>query len=159
VRGVAIPNLALETASYRYGLNADAGEQFSLRGDSIYYIPGIPYQDISAGDGVKTLFPFAHAPALLYTESGVAYHALSVSVDHTRLTAGSDYTETAAGVTFTTAPADGAFVSIVYGSSVAETIAQTVHEGFSVKPAASGQGHRRLLLHARRRHPRRGAVA
>jgi hypothetical protein len=31
VRGVAIPNLALESASYRYGLRDNAGEQFSLR--------------------------------------------------------------------------------------------------------------------------------
>jgi hypothetical protein len=135
VRGVAIPNLALESASYRYGLRDNAGEQFSLRGDSIYYVPGTPYQDILAGDGATTVFPFAHT-ALVYTEGGVTLYALSVTVNGTRMTRGADYTETATGVTFLTAPANLAKISLVYGSATAGSMPQSVHQGLAVKPAA-----------------------
>lgn len=136
VRGVAIPFLALESASYRYGLTDNAGETFSLRGDSIYYVPAVPYQDLAVGDGIKTAYDFVHGPALEYIETGVTYYALSVSVDHVRLTPGTDYAETATGVAFTTAPDDGVDVSICYASAVAETLGQSVHEGLTVKPAA-----------------------
>lgn len=136
VRGVAIPQLALESASYRYGLSDNAGEQFTLRGDSIYYIPGTPYQDDFTGNGSTTAFSFENGPALLYQESGDDLYALNVSVDGERMTPGDDYTATDTAVTFNTAPANGAKIRIIYGSSTAGTYAQTVHQGISVKPAA-----------------------
>lgn len=136
INGVAVPNLALESASYRYGLNDNAGETFSLRGDSIFYIPGIPYQDVATGDGSTVTYPYVNGPALLYVEGGVNIYALSVSVDGVRLTLGTDYTATNAQVVFNTAPALDAFISIVYGSADAESLDQTVHEGLTVKPAA-----------------------
>lgn len=148
VRGVVIPGLALESASYRYGLQENAGEQFSLRGDSIYYVPGTPWQDVSLGDGSTTAFAFDHGPALIYTEAGSSVYALSVMVDGERKTLGDDYTEDANGITFLVAPANGASVSITYGSSEAVTYTQDgnspfgsgsndpVHQGVSVKPAA-----------------------
>jgi hypothetical protein len=61
VRGVAIPNLALESASYKYGLKENAGETFSLKGDSIFYIPGIPYQGLE--DLMVRSAASAHIPA------------------------------------------------------------------------------------------------
>ena len=136
VRGVAVPALALESASYRYGLRENAGETFSLRGDSIYYVPGAPYQDQFTGDGTLTAFTLSAGPALTYTEGGSDYFALSVSVDGVRQFKGTDYTETATTVTFTTAPAAGAKISVVYGSATTDTYAQTVHQGVAVKPAA-----------------------
>ncbi len=136
VRGVALPNLALESASYRYGLRDNAGEQFSLRGDSIYYVPGTPYQDVTVADGTAVEFTYEHGPALLYKEGGQSIYALSVSVDGVRLTPGSDYTATTTKVTFEEAPPADSIVSIVYGSAVAQSLGQAVHEGLAVKPAA-----------------------
>lgn len=160
VRGVAVPSLSLESASYRYGLRENAGEQFSLRGDSIFYIPGTPWMDVITGADLTTGgWTFAHGPALLYTEGGANVYALSVTVDGVRMTPGTDYTETAAGITFTTtAPAAGARIRVVYGSAVTGNYPQTgvatpdwetagagtgpnstanpVHQGLAVKPAA-----------------------
>ena len=136
VKGVAIPALVLESASYRYGLRDNAGETFSLRGDSIYYVPGTPKQDIFAGDGATTAFAFTETPALAYTSGGTDTYALSVLVDGVRKFLGDDYTETNGGITFLTAPDNGAVVSVVYGHGGTDTYAQTVHEGLSVKPAA-----------------------
>ena len=136
VRGVAVPGLFLESASYRYGLRENAGETFSLRGDSIFYVPGAPYQDIFAGDGTVTDFTVTAGPMLTYTEGGTSYLALSVTVDGVRQYLGTDYTETNSIVTFTEAPANGARISIVYGSATTDEYLQTVHQGVAVKPAA-----------------------
>jgi len=165
VSGVAMPNLALQTANYRYGLNDNAGETFTLQGDSIYYIPGTPYQDIAAGDGTTTDYTFANPSALIYREGGDTFYALSVSVDGQRLTqidsadlaaavaAGdtnvyADSSTPGDGVRLAVAPASGAFISIVYGSDDLATFPQTgqdpygagtthlVHQGVAVKPAA-----------------------
>lgn len=165
VNGVAIPALALESASYRYGLTENAGETFTLNGDSIYYIPGTPWQDIVLGDGTDKTFDFAHGPALLYKEGGKDLYALSVSVDGVRLTevpraqlaqytAANDKLVYCAGATaangieFPVAPANGAKISITYGSATSATYSQTgvtpfgtgsgnlVHQSVAVKPAA-----------------------
>lgn len=165
VRGVAIPGLALESASYRYGLQENAGETFTLNGDSIFYIPGTPWQDIATGDNTTVVFNFQHGPALPYNEGGKVLYALSVSVDGERLTqiprsdlgnyaAAQDRTVFAntssagVGVEFPVAPTTGAKISIVYGSTDVATYPQTgqdpygagtghlVHQGVAVKPAA-----------------------
>lgn len=144
VRGVAVPHLTLESASYRYGLRDNAGEQFTLRGDSIFYVPGTPRQGVYTGDGTTTTFSFRHGTAggnetaLAYEEQGNTHYALNVSVDGERRRAGEDYTETNTGVTFTTAPANGTTVRIVYGTATNDTTnyTDTAHEGTAVKPAA-----------------------
>ena len=108
VNGVAIPGLTLESASYRYGLTENAGETFTLNGDSIYYVPGAPWQDVAVGDGIETEFTFEHGPALSYSEGGRTFYALSVSVTGERVTqidrAGLP-AATTAGVTAVYAPA------------------------------------------------------
>jgi hypothetical protein len=58
VKGVAVPQLSLSQAQYRYGLRQNAGEQFTLNGDSIYYVPGVPFLVQYAGDGTTTLFDY-----------------------------------------------------------------------------------------------------
>ena len=148
VKGVVIPGLSLESASYRFGLQENAGEQFSLKGDAIYYVPGTPWQDIATGDGATTVYTLDNGPATVYTEAGNSIYALNVMVDGLRQTLGTDYTETASAVTFTTAPENGAVISIVYGSAVNGAYPQSgdspfgatdndpVHQGLSVKPAA-----------------------
>lgn len=135
VKGVAVPQLALESASYRYGLRDNAGEQFQLRGDSIYYVPGTPVQQKFTGTGAQTAFTLA-STALVYNENGTDHYALNVSVDGVRMLLGTDYTEIATAVTFLVAPANTAKISVVYGTATAGDYQQAVHEGLSVKPAA-----------------------
>jgi hypothetical protein len=141
VQGVAVPQLTLESASYRYGLRANAGETFSLRGDSIYYIPGAPYLIKAVGDGTTTTYTYTvnatAMTALLYNEQGHDLYALNVSVNGVRMTRGVDYTADASGVTFTVAPATGAKIRIVFGSLTAGvSYSQAVHATQAVKPAA-----------------------
>lgn len=152
VHGVAVPNLYLESASYRYGLAENAGETFSLRGDSIYYIPGTPWQDVVAGDSLAAdVHTFENGPALAYLEGGVTRYALSVSVNGQRLVRGSEYTDTATTVTLLGDYAgltSSDRVSVVYGSAVDASYPQSgqtpfgagngnlTHQGTSVKPAA-----------------------
>jgi hypothetical protein len=144
VKGVAVPQLTLEQAQYRYGLRQNAGENFTLRGDSIYYVPGVPYLTQYTGDGATTAYAFqvngatpTPLTALLYTEQGTAHYALNVSVNGVRQNKGTDYTEDNAGITFTTAPALGAKIRIVFGSDTAVvTYPQSVNAGLPVKPAA-----------------------
>jgi hypothetical protein len=149
VRGVAVPQLAVEQIQYRYGMTSNAGETFTLRGDSIYYVPGAPYQASYTGDGTTTVYHFAtgspelgagaNVTALKYTESGVDMYALNVSVDGVRLTRGIDYTDTSTTVTFVTAPANNAKVRIVFGSATSATYPQTIHgspTALAVRPAA-----------------------
>lgn len=166
VRGVVIPNLALASASYRYGLQDNAGETFTLNGDSIYYVPGTPWQDMATGDASTVQYLFANGPALLYKEGGDSFYALCVSVDGVRYTqiARADLAAATAagdslvyapasggatlGIEFAIAPATGAKISITYGSAVTATYSQTgqdpfgsgtghlVHQNVAVKPAA-----------------------
>lgn len=150
VKGVAVPQLSLEQAQYRYGLKQNAGENFTLRGDSIYYVPGVPFLAKYTGDGTTTSFVFqtndttpVALQALTYTDKGVSVYALNVSVNGVRQNVGTDYTETNKQITFTTAPANGAKIRIVFGSNVQAdgttpvnvTYSQVVSADLTVKPA------------------------
>jgi hypothetical protein len=139
VRGVALPYLTLESASYRFGLRQNATQAFTFRGDSIYYVPGTPYyQEFAlAGTGPYTLAN----TALPYNENGETIYALGVCYTmpdgtYKRLFHGVDYTDTATAVTLTVAPPTGAIIKVIYGSAAAATYNQAVHQGVSVKPAA-----------------------
>ena len=156
VQGVVIPNLALASASYRYGLNDNAGETFTLQGDSIYYCPGTPWQDFTVVGGTPAAaFTYAHGPALSYQESGNTFHALCVSVNGVRCTKVTDvtgmtdptvYSETGAtGITFAVAPPTGAKVSICYASSTTPhgtwPAAQTGNDAYAAGAAPANPEH------------------
>lgn len=143
VRGLGIPYLTLETATYRFGLRQNATQSFTLRGDSIYYIPGTPYYAEYAV-AATPVGPYAFANAALpYEEAGETIYALSVCLKneatgaYRRLFHGVDYTDTAADFTLLAAPSAGYDrIHVVYGSATPATYAQTVHQDVSVKPAA-----------------------
>lgn len=141
VRGLAVPYLTLENVTYRMGVRQNATQQFTLRGSSIYYIPGTPYYQTYTSNGVTTVYTFANT-ALLYSDPSLGdTYALCVSFHfadgtYTRLVHGDDYTDTSAGFTLTTAPANGTLIHVVYGSATAGTYNQTVHQNVSTKPAA-----------------------
>jgi hypothetical protein len=142
VKGIVLPYLTLESLTYRFGTRQNATQQMTLRGDSVYYVPGTPYYEQFSGNGVTTVFTFAHT-AIVFRESGDDIYALGICVNHAdgtyqRLFHGVDFTDTSAGFTLasaTLAPA-GSTIKVVYGSTVAANYPQTVHQGAAVKPAA-----------------------
>lgn len=143
IRGIAIPYLTLENVTYRFGTRTNATQQYTLRGDSVYYVPGTPYYQTFTGNGVTATFNFAHT-AIDFNDRGDTIYALSVCVTKadgstTRLYFGQDYTNTSAGFTLLDPANDaptGSKIKVVYGSTVAASYLQTVHQGVSVKPAA-----------------------
>lgn len=142
VKGVVVPNLTLESASYRFGLRANAAESFSFRGDSVYYTPGTPALDKQAVAGAGP-YTFTKTPVSSYTEKGVTQYALSVCLRnpatgaYKRLFHTTDYTDSATAVTLNAVP-DAAYteVYISYGTTAATTYPQSVHQGTGIKPAA-----------------------
>jgi hypothetical protein len=139
IRGLAVPYLTLESATYRFGTRANATQSFTLRGDSIFYIQGAPYYEEFAAAGTG---PYAMSPAALpYMDGNDTNYALSVCYVtpqgvSKRLFWGEDYTDTSGAVTLETAPPAGSTVRIVWGSLTGTEYPQSVHEGVEVKPAA-----------------------
>lgn len=148
IKGIDVPYLTLDTVSYNFGVKANAEESFTLRGDSLYYIPGSPYyQKINLSAGVFT-YAITNA-ALPYTESGNTYHILSACVKNVgtgvfqRLFAATDgsatgYTDTASNITLNTDWWGQGYSSlhVTYGSAVATTYLQNVNATTATKPAA-----------------------
>lgn len=143
VRGLAIPYLTLESATYRFGLRANATQAFTLRGDSIYYVPGSPYyQRFTLVDG--TLAYTLTNTALPYDESGDTLYVLGACVKnpttnaYKRLFFGTDYTNTATVITLVQDEFDNGYTQlhVVYGSTTAADYPQSVHQTTAVKPAA-----------------------
>jgi hypothetical protein len=149
VRGIAIPYLTLESSTYRFGVGANGTQSHTLRGDSIFYIPGAPYYEEFTNTGVGP-YSFAET-AIVYNYGGSAYYALSVmlrdstSGAYKRLFIGDDYTNTSAGVTLA-ADLSGTYdtVCVTYGTAASIEYTQTgnnpsgnvVHENVSTKVAA-----------------------
>jgi hypothetical protein len=141
VKGLSLPYLTLEKATYRYGLRQNATQSFTLRGDSIFYVPGTPYYQEYTNVGTGA-YSFTNT-AIEYVESGDSNYALCVTaVDSTtkaykRLFLGTHYTNTSAGFTMLVdLSATYDTLRAVYGSATAATYSQAVHQGVSVKPAA-----------------------
>lgn len=145
-RGIAIPQLLCERASYRFGIRQNATQQFTLRGDSIFYIPGSPYMQVLTNiDDAVTEMTFTNT-AIAYTGSYGTQYALNArAVNSTtgankRMRPVDDYTETATGITLTAAglakfpAASYDEIHVVYGSTTQATYNQTVHD--TTSPAA-----------------------
>jgi hypothetical protein len=152
-RGVAVPYLVLENATYRFGVRANSTEQFTFRGDSIYYTPGAPFwEQKGITSGTNQTYTFTQGPAIEYVEGGDSIYALSVCVKNVntgvykRLFIGTDYTNTSSGITVLANQASAGYTTIhmTYATSNTITYSQSgnnpqgrvVHQGTSVKPAA-----------------------
>lgn len=149
VKGVAVPYLTLERASYTYGLRQNASQEFTFKGDSIYYTQGQPYFKEFTNTGTG---PYAFGmTADPYVEGSNTLYALCVVlVDSTtkaykRLTFGDGYTNSTTAVTLATdQSATYDTVRIVWSSQTTGSYTQTgnnpngqpVHQNVSVKPAA-----------------------
>ena len=85
VKGLAVPYLTMERASYRFGLRQNAAQSFTFRGDSIFYIPGQPYYEEYPYNGTSGTqadpLELDHT-AILYAEgsAGASVYALCVTV-------------------------------------------------------------------------------
>ena len=166
VKGLAVPYLTLERASYRYGLRQNAAQSFTFRGDSIFYIPGQPYyQEELAWDGSSIQLDVLDA--VLYDDGSDSIYALcvvlvnSVTGAYKRLsydstdTLGYNDSQNGGGTTTVTisgyvdGTGEGEYdqVRIAYGSTVTADYdpgagagtnpsGNEIHQGVSVKPAA-----------------------
>lgn len=146
VKGIAVPYLTLDSATYNFGVGQNATEQFTLRGDGIYYIPGSPYyQEFTLVN--NTLTYNLSQTAVPYVESGNTLYVLGACVKNAstgaykRLFFGTDangYTNTTTSITTITDWFDQGYTKlhVVFGSLTAATYSQAVHATTSVKPAA-----------------------
>lgn len=144
IASVAIPFLYCESASYRFAVQENSSETFSLRGDSIYYNPGPSYIQTATTTGSANQAVATTNPAYQVAE-GDARRVLSVEIGTQRLTFGADYTETygsiTSGAAVTTVHITDAYtasqtIRIMYASPTALSYLQSVHPLASEKPAA-----------------------
>lgn len=78
VQGVLVPFLNLEQVQYRFGLRANAEETFTMRGDAIYYVPGVPVTETAPGtNAAGQTFTYHWGPAIEYQELGQTFYCLS----------------------------------------------------------------------------------
>lgn len=146
VKGIAVPYLNLEQVTYRFGIGQNATQQFTFRGDGVYYIPGSPYYEEKTLVNDTLTYNLGHT-ALPYEEHGDTLYVLGACVKNAstgaykRLffgTGDNGYSNTSTSITLNTDWFDSGYTKlhVVYGSATAATYLQTVHEGVSVKPAA-----------------------
>jgi len=128
--GVVVPYLTLESMSYSFALGDPATMSATLRGDSVFYVPGSVFEEAFDGDTTTGPFNFTDGPAFKSTIGSDEYYALSVTVDGVRQKLTTDFTNTATGVTFEAGsepPTGTGNIVMTYGSAVESTYAQGVH--------------------------------
>lgn len=148
IRGVIVPHLSLESVTYKFGLKANASQTFTLKGDSIYFIPGNPYEDLTLSDGVSATYPLNNT-ALPYFNSdlGVTQYVVNMTVyygdgTNARLFNGVnfDYTDSPTSFTFNgDVPPAFSYIFVQYGSAAAESIDQadfSAETDLTIAPAA-----------------------
>lgn len=144
-KGVAIPYLTIESASYKFGLKDNATETFTLKGDSIYYCPGAVYIDEFAGSGTAGQVCVTTHPGYPYTDANGTRRILAVTVGAQRLTEGPDFTVTygsvvddaaIATITITAAVPATDTVRVTYHSPDPISYPQEIHTPATLKPAA-----------------------
>lgn len=144
VRGIAIPYLGLENVTYRFGVGQNSTEQFTLRGDSVFYVPGTPYtKQFTITAGANQVYAFG-LTAMPYAEDENTLYALSACALNTttgaykRLFFGENYTNTTTNMTvldnLSTAGYNRLFIT--FGSATVATYNQASHPSDSIKPAA-----------------------
>lgn len=156
VKGVVLPYLTLESATYRFGVGENSTQSFTFRGDSIFYTPGQPWYEEFTNTGVGPYTLENSNVATVYTKGSDSIYVLSVClVDSTTgaykrvfydSTGDSGYENTSTTVTLPVdESADYDTVRITYGTDAGtDDYTQTgnnyagnkVHENVTIKPAA-----------------------
>jgi len=140
VRGIGAPYLTLDTLTYRFAVRTSSSETATLRGDSIYYVPGTAYTQVFPAAGVGP-YTFDNGPGLVTTESGDELYAYCVTLFEsdgtvTRKFIGDDYTNDANGFTLLEAAPGGSELHVLYGSATTRALPQTIHPEVTDVPAA-----------------------
>ena len=140
VRGVGVPYLVLDSLSYRFAVRQSSSETATLRGDSIYYVPGTAYTQVFPAAGVGP-YAFTNGPGIITRESGddiYAYCVTQIESDGTvtRLFIGDGFTNTSAGFTLTTSAPVGSELHVLYGSATPRALPQSIHPDVADVPAA-----------------------
>jgi hypothetical protein len=146
--GVAVPCLYLEQLSYRFGVQENASQSATLRGDSIFYAPGSVFVEDTVGTGAANQSVVLANDAYPYNGDVLngARYALGVMLKSgRRLLYGTDFTESAvvtgdvAAVTITVldpVPANDS-IRVIYSSDTVASYPQNSHAVASaVRPAA-----------------------
>lgn len=147
VKGIVIPSLTLESVQYRMAVKQNASQQFTLRGDSVYYAPGTPkFQEFTLVD--NQLSYTLSSTAISYTEQGNTIYVLSACVKNPTTSTykrlfysavNSDgYTNTSTTITLNNDWYDEGYTKlhVTYATTASSTYGTGVHEGISTKPAA-----------------------
>ncbi len=147
VKGLVVPYLNLDTVVYNGAVKQNVSEQFTLRGDSIYYVPGTPYYQEFTLVNNQLSYTLDHT-AIPYVESGNTLYALSACVKNVstgaykRLFFGTDangYTNTSTTITTISDWFDAGYTKlhVTYGSATAGSYPQSVHQAVAnLTPAA-----------------------
>lgn len=149
VGSVAMPYLAIESLSYKFGVKDKATQSVSLKGDAIFYNPGSAFMETFAGsNAANQVITLAHNA---YPYNGAVIdgtkYALGIKIRETgkRLRFGTDYTEAPSGggaaktvaITIITAVPTTNHIDVVYASDTVAVYNQGVHTVPStVRPAA-----------------------
>ena len=142
--GVLIPYLTLESATYSFGVEDNASQNFSLRGDSMQWVKGSPMDQtftITAGANQtytldETALLYEEGADDLYVTGAIACNPTTKA--YRRLMFGDDYTNTTTTITTLDDLATDGFteLKVVYGTATAQTYPQSVHPDSAVKPGA-----------------------
>ena len=150
--GVVIPNYFTTRASYRFGVDENAGETFELAGSETYMALFNPVNETFLCDGIASAF-VTGASAVKHRvggyQSSELKYVLGVIVDSDVKVEGSnaDFVATTAGtsdaevvtVTFTTPPDSGSVVHLAYFDATQPPSAafdQSIHPAATTKPGA-----------------------
>lgn len=158
--GVLLPNYYVSRASYRFGVNDNAGETFELAGSQIQMAEFNPTIEVVTGDGVEDTFVLA-ASAVRHRvggyDSGEFKYLHGVIVGSEIMIEGADYTVAHAGsgattavtVAFTTPPPNGTDIQFAYFDTATPSypVSTATHTSPTVKPAAVRGRDIRVRLH------------
>lgn len=146
--GVVLPGYFCTRASYRFGVDDNAGVTFELSGSNQYLARFVPVNERFTGNGT-TPSCATSASAVLHRvggyDSGEMKYVLGVVKNGQVLVEGADFTVTpttggpseVATITFDTAPASNDKVEFAYfASATTASFPQTVHPDTIVKPGA-----------------------
>lgn len=145
VGGVMIPFLTLASATYRFGVRANATQSFTLNGDGNFYASGTPISEKhDLVDGTLT-YNLNQTADVTFDDAGEIMHVIGASVrnpttaTYKRLFFGSHYTDTTTTITLEDDWFDLGYteLAVVYATTDANTFPQTVHANdLDLKPAA-----------------------
>lgn len=145
VGGVMIPFLTLASATYRFGVRANATQSFQLNGDGNYYASAVPVSEkIDLVDNTLT-YNLDETADITFDDAGEVMHVIGAMVrdpnaaTYKRLFFGQHYTDTTSSITLADDWFDEGYTElmVVYATTTPTTFPQAVHaDDLTLKPAA-----------------------